>query len=65
MKKEESRLSVRINRELARKLSYIAAYYGRSLNGQIYWLARMEIERFEKEIGPIRLEDLEEYYSGT
>lgn len=55
---------MRINRELARKLSYIAAYYGRSLNGQIYWLARMEIERFEKEIGPIRLEDLEEYYSG-
>jgi hypothetical protein len=65
MKKEESRFSIRMNREVAKKLAYIADYYGRSLNGEIYWLAKQEIIRFEKELGEIRPEDLEEYYSGN
>lgn len=65
MKKEELRLSVRLNRDIGKKLAYIADYYGRSLNGEIYWLAKQEIMRFESEVGPIRPEDLEEYYSGN
>ena len=65
MKKEELRLSVRLKRDVGKKLAFIADYYGRSLNGEIYWLAKQEIERFEKEMGPIRPEDLEEYYSGS
>ena len=50
-----------MNRDIAKKLAYIAAYYGRSLNGEIYWLSKQEIVRFEKEVGPIQPEDLEDY----
>ncbi len=65
MKKEESRFSIRMQAEAAQKLKYIASYYGRTLNGQLYWLTKLEIERFEREVGPIRPEDLEKYYSGS
>ena len=65
MKKEEIRLSVRIHRDVAKKLAYISDYYGRSMNGEIYWLAKQEIIRFEQEVGEIHPEDLEEYYSGN
>ena len=60
MKKDEIRLSVRLNRDIGRKLAYIAEYYGRSMNGEIYWLAKQEIVRFEKEVGPIQPEDLKD-----
>ncbi|MCQ2441643.1 MAG: Arc family DNA-binding protein [Oscillospiraceae bacterium] len=60
MKADDVKLTVRINKEIARKLAYIAEYYGRSMNGQIYWLAKQEIARFEKEIGKIEETELEE-----
>ena len=51
---------MRLNRDIGRKLAYIAEYYGRSMNGEIYWLAKQEIVRFEKEVGPIQPEDLKD-----
>lgn len=60
MKADDVKLTVRINKEIARKMAYIAEYYGRSMNGQIYWLAKQEIARFEKEIGKIEETELEE-----
>lgn len=60
MKKEEMRFTVRLDSSIAKRLAYIAEYYGRSMNGQIYWLAKQEIARFEKEIGKIEETELEE-----
>ena len=65
MKKNEAKFSIRMQAETAQKMKYIASYYGRTLNGQLYWLAKLEIERFEREVGPIRPEDLEGFYSGN
>ena len=55
MKKEETKFTVRMQPEIARKLVYIADYYGRSQNGQISWLAKQCIIDFEKEHGRITL----------
>lgn len=60
MKKEEARLSVRLHPETSRKLTYIAEYYGRSVNREIDWLVKQEIKAFETEHGKIELADLEE-----
>lgn len=57
MKPDTTKFTVRINPEHARKLVYIADYYGRSQNGQISWLIKQCITEFEKENGKIGLED--------
>lgn len=57
MKKEVTKFTVRLHPETARKLFYIAEYYGRSQNGQIAWLAKQCIAEFEREHGKIELED--------
>ena len=60
MKKEVVKFSVRIHPETAKKLAYIAEYYGRSVNRQIDWLVKKAIAAFEREHGKIELADLEE-----
>lgn len=57
MKKDETKFTVRMNSESARKLAYVADYYGRSMNREIDWLAKREIAAFEKEHGKIELEE--------
>lgn len=57
MKKKEAKFTVRINPDSAKKLVYIADYYGRSQNKQIDWLIKQCIAEFEKEHGKIELED--------
>ena len=42
-----------IDPELHYKLHYISKYYGRSANGQILYLIRQEVRRFEETEGPI------------
>lgn len=59
MKKDEARLTVRINSETARKLAYIADYNGRSVNRQIDWMVKREIAAFERINGKIELENEE------
>ena len=59
MKKEETKFTVRLHPDVARKLVYIADYYGRSQNGQISWLVKQCIAEFEREHGPIAAEDLD------
>lgn len=56
MKKEEIKFTVRINPESARKLVYIADYYGRSQNKQIDWLIKQCVAEFERDHGKIELE---------
>ncbi|MBR2132599.1 MAG: hypothetical protein IJ955_08755 [Oscillospiraceae bacterium] len=55
--KNTTKFTVRIHPDSARKLVYIADYYGRSQNKQIDWLIKQCIIEFEKEHGKIDLED--------
>ena len=46
-------VSIRIEEEMLRKLSYVADYEGRSVNSHILVLIRKSIKAFEDEIGKI------------
>ena len=46
-----------MNEELARKMSYIGKYYGRSRIKEIEWACKEYIKDFESKIGEIREED--------
>lgn len=51
--KENKHLGIEIDPTTHRKIKYIAEYEGRSLNGQILYLVRKCIEKYEKENGEI------------
>ena len=53
VQEKDKHLGLRINPQLHYKLQYIAQYEGRSINGEVLYLIRREIERFEKEHGKI------------
>lgn len=55
--KENKHLGIEINPSIHRKLKYIARYEGRSLNGQILYLVRKCIQKYEEEHGEIPKED--------
>lgn len=59
MQKESVKFTVRIHPDTAKKLVYIADYYGRSQNRQIDWLCKQCILDFEKEHGKIEMNDTE------
>lgn len=59
-KKEETKFTVRLHPSVAKKLVYIADYYGRSQNRQIDWLVKQCITEFEEKHGEITLNDLED-----
>ena len=50
-------LSIRMDTELHDKLQYIAEYEGRSMSRQVLYLITTCIREFEKEHGPVSLED--------
>ena len=50
-------IGIRIDDELHFKLHYISKAEVRSANGEILYLIRREIERFEKEHGKIEVEN--------
>ena len=52
--KENKHLGIEIDPELHFKLHYIAKYEGRSANGQILYLIRQCIKKFEKKNGEIK-----------
>lgn len=57
MKPEKDKhLGLRIDSDTHGKLQYIARYEGRSINGEVLYLIRKEIERYEKEHGKIEFE---------
>lgn len=49
-------VSIRIEEEMLRKISYVAEYEGRSINSHILALIRADILRYEKEVGDIEEE---------
>ena len=54
---KKNHLSIRTDKELHDKLQYISAYKGRSMCGQVLHLIQTCIREFEKDHGPIQLED--------
>ena len=46
-------VSIRIEEEMLKKITYIAEYEGRSVNSHILVLVRNAIKAFESENGPI------------
>ena len=62
--KENKHLGIEIDPELHRKLKYIAGYEGRSINGQILYLVRKCVEKFEKQNGEILKEKEKERRRG-
>lgn len=54
--KENKHLGIEIDPELHRKLKYIAAYEGRSINGQVLYLVRQCVRAFEEKEGEIKAE---------
>ena len=59
VKKEKDRhLGLRIEPDLLSKLQYIAKYEDRSINKEVTYLIRREIERFEEEHGKIELDSI-------
>lgn len=57
MAKDTVKFTVRLNPETAKKLVYVAEYYGRSQNQEIAWLARQAVAEFEREHGKIEFEN--------
>lgn len=45
-----------LEEELARKMSYIGKYYGRSRIKEIEWACKEWVKKFEGEVGKIELE---------
>ena len=58
--KNNKHLGIEIDPELHYKLHYVSKYYGRSANGQILFLIRQAIKRFEKLEGKIEYPTTEE-----
>ena len=54
---DKKHLSIRMDGELHNKLQFVAAYEGRSMSRQILYLINQCVRKFEKEHGPIDLED--------
>ena len=49
--------AIRIKPDLMKKFRYVASYNGRSANKEIEQLIRRRVEAFEREHGPIEIED--------
>lgn len=52
---KDKHFGLRIDNELHYKLHYISNYEGRSANGEVIYLIRQCIDRFESEHGKIEL----------
>ena len=56
-KQDTSRFTLRIPKELLAKLSYIAAYNGRTKNKELEQMIKGRISAFEKKVGEIQITD--------
>ena len=55
--KDRTHLSIRMDKELHDKVQYVAAYHGRSMSSLILYLMLECVRDFEKEHGPIDLNE--------
>lgn len=54
----EVKFTMPLEEEIARKMTYISRYYGRSRIKEIEWACKERIKAFEMEQGKISAEDL-------
>ncbi len=54
---KDKHIGLRCTAETLRKLKYLAAYEGRSINGEILYLIHSAIRKFESENGVIDEQD--------
>lgn len=59
MNKKIKYIGLRVLPEVHAKLSSIAEYEGRTINGQVLWLINRYIREFEQQVGPIDLPELD------
>ncbi len=59
-RKDIKHIGLRVSAEMHRKLAYIAEYDARNVNSLAMSLLNQCIREFEKEHGPIRLDELGE-----
>lgn len=59
MKDYLCRFTLRVDRELLDKFGYVAEYEGRTKNRELEQLMKHRVAEFEKEHGPIQLEEQE------
>lgn len=57
--KVDVKFTMVLDQELAKKMSYIGKYYGRSRIKEIEWSCKEYVEKFEREYGKITEEDLD------
>jgi hypothetical protein len=57
MERDVKSIGLRVRPEVHRKLKYIAEYEGRTINGQTLYLIQTCIREFEKEHGPIQIDE--------
>ena len=55
--KDNKHLGIEIDKELHYKLKYVAQYEGRSGNGQVIYVLKEYIKKFEQVNGVISIED--------
>lgn len=55
--KDVKHIGLCVSPEVHDKLRYLATYEGRTINGQVQYLILQCIREFEKEHGPINLEE--------
>lgn len=56
MTDKNKHIGLRCSDEVLKKLKYLSAYEGRSINGEILFLINQEIRRFEKDNGIINID---------
>ena len=54
----ELKFTMVMDEDVAKKMSFIGKYYGRSRIKEIEWTCKERIAQFEASIGPITKEDL-------
>lgn len=55
--REMKNIGLRVSPETHAKLRSIAAYEGRTINGQVLWLINRCIREFEREVGPVEIKE--------
>lgn len=58
MTDKNKHIGLRCSDELLKKLKYLSAYEGRSINGEILYLINHAIREFESKNGPIITDDI-------
>ena len=57
MKEKEKHLGLRLDKDTHKKLKSLAEFEGRSINGEVIYLIRQAIIKFEKENGKLDAEE--------